>query len=262
MRVEFLGLPGVGKTTLRKDLLERLSNGGGVKYLSSDEAFLQVARKYADNVFRKPLNILPHFLARKFADKLQNRTLMQFEAQNRFLASSGKALEAFLRSDAFSNMSLNDRRLVIGSFLETGSLVTCIEGHLERESMVFFEEGLVQKSIMFVDHANDSSIDKDNVYAYLENIPLPDLVVYITADLETCKHRMISRPDGLTQRLKTADDEKIGRFLTYSHNHLECVADWLKSHCNERFVEINNQHGFADGSAALIARIQAAAGKL
>ncbi len=94
MRVEFIGLPGVGKSTLRQDLLNHLQREDKKRYLSIEEAFLQISRLHIDNIYRRPLNYLPHYLALRLSNKLMNRSLMQFEAQNRFLADKGKALGA------------------------------------------------------------------------------------------------------------------------------------------------------------------------
>jgi len=256
LRVEFIGLPGVGKSTLRRDILGQLNRIDRKRYLSAGEAFLQVSKLDIDNIFRAPLRYLPQSLALKFSQKLTNRSLMQFDAQNRFLAARGKALSAFLISNAYRNMSLQDRKIVIGSFLEIGSMWECINGRLIDDPVIIFDEGFVQKSFMFVDHTNDSAVETAPLYAYLENIPLPDMIIYITADLGTCQKRMMTRSKGLTERLKKADKQKVANFLTISNNHLNSVTEWLNKNCGERLIEINNELDFEDGSVEVIEKIQ------
>lgn len=256
LRVEFIGLPGVGKSTLRHNLLNHFHRVDKKRYLSTEEAFLQVSRLHIDNIYRRPLNYLPHFLALRASNKLMNRSLMQFEAQNRFLAKNGKALEAFFASNVYCNMSLKDKANVIGSFLEMGSLWQCIKGPLLDEVAVFFEEGFVQKSFMFVDQSNGSLIEKEKLCTYLENIPLPDVVIYITANIETCQRRMIDRPEGLTERLKSADNNKITNFLSTAQNHLEFVAGWLGDNCGEIVIEVNSEKGLGEVSPVIINKIQ------
>ena len=256
MRVEFIGLPGVGKSTLRRDLLNHLHRVDKKRYLSTEEAFLQASRLHIDNIYRRPLNYLPHYIALRASNKLMNRSLMQFEAQNRFLAENGKALEAFFASNVYCNMPLKDRRLVIGSFLEMGSLWQCIKGSLIDEVVVFFEEGFVQKSFLFVDQSNGSSIEKDKLCGYLENIPLPDIVIYITADIETCQRRMMGRPGGLTERLKSADKNEITNFLSAAQNHLKFVAEWLSDNCGEIIIEVNSEKELGEVSPMIINKIQ------
>lgn len=256
MRVEFIGLPGVGKSTLRQDLLNNLQRVDKNRYLSTEEAFLQVSRLHLDGIYRRPLNYLPHYMALRVTNKLMNRSLMQFEAQNRFLADKGKALEAYFTSNAYSNMSLKDRTNVISSFLEIGSLWQSINGRLPDEAVVFFEEGFVQKSFMFVDQSNGSLIEKEKLCSYLENIPLPDVVIYITANIETCQRRMMDRPEGLTARLKSADKNKITNFLSTAQNHLKFVAEWLSDNCGEIIIEVNSEKELGEVSPIIINKIQ------
>lgn len=256
MRVEFIGLPGVGKSTLRRDLLNHLRRVDKKRYLSTEEAFLQVSRLSIDNIYRRSLNYLPHCMALRVSNKLMNRSLMQFEAQNRFLADKGKALEAYFTSNAYSNMSLKDRANVIGSFLGMGSLWQSIDGRLIEEAVVFFEEGFIQKSFMFVDQSHGSLIEKEKLCSYLENIPLPDVVIYVTANIETCQRRMMDRPDGLTERLKSADKNKITNFLTTAQNHLKFVAEWLSDNCGEIIIEVNSEKELGEVSPIIINKIQ------
>lgn len=256
MRVEFIGLPGVGKSTLRRSLLKHLHPIDKEKYLSIEEAFLHVSRLHIDNIFRRPLNYLPDSMALRLSNKLMNRSLMQFEAQNRFLADKGKALEAYLTSNAYINMSLEDRTGVISSFLEMGSLWQCIKGSTQDKEIVFFEEGFVQKSFMFVDQSNGSLIEKDKLCCYLENIPLPDIVIYITANIETCQKRMMARPDGLTQRLKSADENQVTKFLTTAQNHLKFVADWITDNYGEILIEVNSENELEEVRPVIINKIQ------
>jgi thymidylate kinase len=181
---------------------------------------------------------------------------MQFEAQNRFLAEYGKALEAFFASNVYSNMALEDRKLVIGSFLKMGSLWNCIKGSLPDETVVFFEEGFVQKSFLFVDQSNGSLIEKEKLCSYLENIPLPDVIIYITANIETCQRRMIDRADGLTERLKSADRNEVSNFLSTAENHLKYVAEWLNDNCSGVIVEVNSEKELNAISQVVINKLQ------
>ena len=154
---------------------------------------------------------------------------MQHDAQSRFLAKHGEALSAFFDSDNYQGMRHDDRSLVIGSFLEVGSLRECIKSVTE-EAIVIFEEGLIQKSLMFVDHHHDTKPDSNKVIRYLENIPKSDLSIFIEVNIDDCHQRMLSRKDGLTTRLKTADENKIFLFLQRINDHLHEVSSWLDKH--------------------------------
>ena len=50
---------------------------------------------------------------------------------------------------------------------------------------------------------------------------------------------MLSRPDGLTDRLKHADEDTIGNFLRASQAHLDIVTEWLTENRHEHFIVWN-----------------------
>ena len=240
MYIEFLGLPGSGKSTIKKVLLQKLRTDGNGCHLSADEAFYHSSLSSIDNIFRLPLSLLPASIGKQLALKLINRSYMQHDAQNRFLAQHGRALSAFIDSDIYQKMQIKDRSLVIASFLEVGSLRECITAVAE-ENTVFFEEGLLQKSLMFVDHHNTSSADNTNVQSYLQSIPKPDLSIFITVDINDCHQRMLSREDGLTNRLKGADEKTILSFLERIDQHLHKVSQWLpENHHPVLYVDNNS----------------------
>ena len=114
--VEFLGLPGVGKTTIRKKLAQRLQGDDKNRYLTLEEAFLRVSKLNIEKSYRIVLRSLPLKLALKLSDRLIGRSFMQLEAQNRFVAKNGKLFENFLSSQSFASMSINDRTILIVVF--------------------------------------------------------------------------------------------------------------------------------------------------
>jgi len=245
LHIEFIGLPGAGKTTLRKRLLSSLQQDGDSRCISSEDAFLETSKDSIDWILRYPLRYLPHSIALSFSRKLTNRSRMQFEAQNQFIAGHGAALNAFLASVTCLRMSNLDRQRVIGSFLSMGALWQCTSTASTKNKVVFFEEGLVQKSFMFVDHSQRETNDKDKILRYLENIPHADLVIHVSASIQTSWSRMLSRPDGLTDRLKHADDDTIGCFLRASRAHLDVVTEWLTENRREHFVILNVENDIA-----------------
>ena len=114
-----------------------------------------------------------------------------------------------------------------------------------KKKVIFFEEGLVQKSFMFIDHSQRDTNDKDKILCYLENIPQTDLVIYVSASMQTSWNRMLSRADGLTDRLKHADEETIGYFLKASQAHLDIVTEWLTENRQDNFIILNSENDIA-----------------
>jgi thymidylate kinase len=113
---------------------------------------------------------------------------------------------------------------------------------------------LVQKSFMFVDHSNVDGETADLV-RYLENIPLPDLVIHVRASTSESLERMTGRADGLTQRLKQADASTIRLFLDKAERHLELLSGWLAKNHPDRLLTIDNHEGTASAAAAIRERL-------
>ena len=116
-RVEFIGIPGVGKSTIARKLVHSLKSADEDRYLTLEQAFLYVCKAKVDKPYRIILKGIPDIIAIRLSNKLINRSLMQFDAQNRFLAKSGKSFDAFLSSMEFDNLSIDDRQNVISAFI-------------------------------------------------------------------------------------------------------------------------------------------------
>lgn len=238
--VEFAGPPGAGKSTLQKRIVQRLQLIEKEKYLTSQEAMMLVSRQRLDKLYRILLNALPYKYALKFSEKLDFRSYMHFEAQNRFLAKWGKSLEALISSPKFNRMSIAERTIVISSFLEVGSYFESIFDQFPKGTVIFFEEGFVQKSFGFISPSTSSIEDKCFLFNYLDNIPIPDLTIHVQADLKSCYSRMVTRSEGLTKRLNKHDKDNILNFLQCSEIHLLTICKWLTEEKDANILKIDN----------------------
>jgi hypothetical protein len=240
-RVEFIGLPGAGKSHIRENLVKGLKLADNERYITTEKAFIQASKTKIDRLYHFLIKCLPDNIGLKVANRLIDRSAVRFEAQNKFLARWGKAFETFLSSPGFDNMSIGDREIVISGFLGTGIIFERINGSLPENTVIFFEEGFVQKSFMFISHLIDYDENKSSLFSYLEYIPLPDLIIYVRADINTCYERMLYRQKGVTERLKGANREAILDFLKIADNHLKTVISWLKNKKNIHLMEIDNE---------------------
>jgi len=238
VNIEFMGLPGSGKTTVRRLLLEKLISKG-LPSQSAEEAFYWVMRSKGDKLIRTTLKLLPHNLGLKTAEYFHGRSLFQTECQNAFLAQYGQSLYAYLGSPVFEGMSLADRQNVIGNYLAMGSLWQML--NQETGAAILFEEGFIQKSLMFVDHnSQGSEACHSHVTHYFDNIPLPTLAISIKTSTCNSYQRMKSREDGLTNRLKSCDSSTIEAFLKMTEKHLENITPILNKSQHCTVIEVSN----------------------
>ena len=254
MIVEFIGLPGSGKSTVMQQLFSHSPAAQDARYLPEEAALLMAARLRIDRVFRTPLKFLPHGLALQVCPKLWWRSRQRSQCLVRFLAKHGAALGAFTSSAVHDAMSTADRFRVIESFLETGAVREFLED--TRDRIVLFGEGLVQKSFMFVDHS-DAVVEPAEVVCYLEKIPLPDLVINLRVSPSLSFERMTGRASGLTQRLKSTDAATIRRFLDKAAHHLDLLSGWFARNHPDRMLTIDNHESATSAATAIRRRLAA-----
>lgn len=240
MNIEFLGLPGAGKTTIRKRIIEELTLRKH-STLSTEDAFYLKMKTSGDSIYRYILRLLPNGMGKKLANNLHGRSLYQNESQNHFIACHGGSLRAFLNSVVFKNMSTEDKENVIGNFLAMGSLWDMLNCQDFANSILFFEEGFIQKSFMFVDHEYDYPSIATNIHDYFQAIPLPNIVIHIKTDISTSYERMLSRQDGLTKRLKNASPKAINTFLSHTEAHIQNIRNELSLSTDCQVIEITNE---------------------
>jgi len=255
--IEFIGPPGVGKSTIHKLLVQRLQHFGGKKYFTQEEALTIAARRNIDRIFRYCLKMLPFNSAVKLNNILDNRSYMYLEAQSRFLAKWGGAFEVFLHSPGFARMKPAESALVIASFLEVGACFECLIDQLPDQSVVVQEEGFIQKSLMFVSPSLSNQEEGVALSQYLANIPIPEIVIYVSADVTSCYDRMSSRSTGLTSRLNGADKDGVHSFLENSTKHLQRCLQWLKVKKKSVVIEVDNNMLLEDVLDALEEKVRA-----
>jgi len=253
--VEFLGLPGSGKSTVLNQLFAG-SSALEARYLTEQAALLMVARRKFDRVLRIPLKLLPQGLAMQVCPRFWWKSRQRSLSQVRFLAKYGAALGAFTSSGIHDAMSMSDRFRVIDNFLDTASTREFLDDTQLADRIVFFGEGLVQKSFMFVDHT-DVAVETPDVVRYLEKIPQPDLVIHLRVPTNVSFERLTGRASGLTQRLKGADASTIRRFLDKAAHHLDLVTGWFARNHPDRMLTIDNQESVASAAAAIRNRLAA-----
>lgn len=246
LHVEFAGIPGSGKTSICDSLILRLrERGGGRKALSSGEAFYEASKSMMDRFWRIFLLILPRSLALSLSDWLMNRSLMQFESQNLFLSKYGRSLLTFFESSQFPQLSINNKANSISFFMSTASTFETIK-RSDFEGEVIFSEGFIQKAIMFLCPDTGFQSKKHIVIDYLQSIPVPDIVIYVSADIDKCLARMKIRESGLPLRLQGKKDEVVRDFLINAHAFFEFVVEYLEKNRHVKVLRINNNNSLSE----------------
>lgn len=248
MFIEFAGMPGSGKSSLREAFLLFLQKDKKYDSMSFEQAFFVSSKANIDKIYRIFLKCLPENLGFILSNKLVNRSLMQFEAQCRFLSKHGSALNVFLTSQQYALMTVEDRETVISTFLQVGSMYECIAERFPKKTRIVLDEGFVQKSFMFVFPGIECVDARNPSCSYLKQVPLPDVVIWVKTDIETCYDRLLKRPRGFTDRLRRlGTPERMKDFLSASESHLEEICMWLRANTSTKIIDVANNESVERG---------------
>ncbi len=175
MVIEFIGCTGAGKTTLIKEVQCRLAKKAPV----TTSIDLVVGLLHLRNVTNPTLqNLIQEIVCLPFFI----RSLYKYKE---FLLYT---IRLFLRNSSISISTLNNLRS-----LERKIGVYEITRHRSKDQMILVDEGPILAAHMFV--FTGAAYSPEELGRFAELLPLPDLVVYVSASVDTLVQRTLRRGD-------------------------------------------------------------------
>lgn len=175
MIVEFIGSTGAGKTTLINEVRCRLAKTSQVT-TSVDMATSLVGLKGLTNPTLQ--NLVQEFISLPFFIG----TLYKY---NEYIRHTVKL---FWRKTRFSMQTIHNLRS-----LERKIGIYEITKILGKDQIILVDEGPLLAAHMFVSTRN--SYTPEEIARFTDSLPLPDLVIYIRASVDTIIERTFQRPD-------------------------------------------------------------------
>lgn len=229
--IEFVGVPGVGKSTLALGVMKYLRGKSYNSILTSETALFYAAKENCDKSLRRILRILPQSIGFRLFNIVGGRTYWQQECILDFIIDHQDLLHTIFDSSIKNNLSFAEQKAVINAFLHAGGLQACLEKSFRHDDWTLFDEGILQKSMMFV--SPYGLVEREVLVQYLSSLTLPDIVVSLQIDSDTCLQRMNGRSKGFTSRLKNCSKDHVDAFLKHSSDHWEFVTSWLMENTNK-----------------------------
>jgi len=253
--IEFVGPAGVGKTTLVKAIIAQSE-----EYEGFEDAYVRAVKKaliqQKDLVLPDPGHIRD-FTTRFFKTvfplslKLTPNSLKKYNAStfSRISGLSEKMITVYHSRYPHSAENVtnylmkyteNEERIskVLNMFILHVERYMCIENHL-KEKLILVPGGFVHlvTSIFAPPNPKEELLEKD-VQKYIENIPIPEKIIYLKADPDTCVSRMKNRGEGFPYTFKGLGEKEMKENIRSSIDCLDVAVQSLDLR-DEQVIEVD-----------------------
>ena len=221
MIIEFIGTPGAGKTTLLPIVIEHFKGQGFPAF-----SYVEAARPFARRTLLGKLvnRIAPPSLQRPLLWQLFYHTSKLYRLP--FFVKHSKLVNYVLRSQKQRPISAEDRRHVMVWFFNLVGCYEFLKTRALREEVLIFDEGFIHRVVQ-MNVSDVEEPDPTRIYAYIDLLPRPDLVIFLKAPWEVCEERIYSR--GLWERFRSKTSEEVSRYVANAQLVVNLAVDYIVS---------------------------------
>ena len=237
--IEFIGIPGSGKSTLCNHLIR------DDKFIYSTDLVL---KKYYYRI-NPIINTIYYLL-------LKNRSIKNFLKRNFHHREGGKQISLFHEKNRLFFKHINESKSFIQQSEEDKNIILLLLNKFiieyqychsaSNKKVVIFEEGFMHKALsLFNGINNNNDSDKiesaciNDITKYLDLVPNPEILCIINISIDKSFHRLKKR--GMTKRLKFTNDNVIKDYLSKSQTLISIIKEnKIKSNC--KIIELENNN--------------------
>lgn len=209
LKIEFVGYPGSGKTTLTK-YFEKEFIKSKIEFNKSDKFFFEYfSENKIDNV------LLKLFYFYKTTNKFKSKKL--FKKQYFFLK---RKIEIIIKKKKLHKTIENFKALLNHTDLNIDGKIRSLDNfkidlcsyHLndkKDKKIIIYDDGLIQKVFQnYVVEKNFSEIKK-NIFKYLNSIPYPSIVIKVNTSFKNSLNNTKKRNEGFIYSKNLKDKKKV-----------------------------------------------------
>lgn len=256
--IEFIGVPGAGKSTLKKRIFQMLREKNYKNIFSIEELLWSSLKKRRDDIFTPILlNIFPKKIAQKYIYGIFRTSWSTLFAPGRFIVHNKETLWTILLSDHFKRIESDEGASAFSSFLEMTAIYQMVDEEADPEAYVVFDKGFIQTAMeLFMSpKLTPGTIDQKALSGYLETIPIPNVLIWVETDIEKCVSRMFNRSEGRALRLVEMDQSELLLFLSNCNKNFHKIATLLKEK-GKKVIHIENNASLDQATDQIFERIQ------
>jgi broad-specificity NMP kinase len=218
--IEFLGVPGSGKTTLARSVVSSMEGAVDLE----DAVRSAVASRGRDATSRTVARVSRSSSSRLWKG-VYARSTDRFEALGRFLTTHPRVMETVLAAQRERRDRDRGQDLVLGWVLNLMARFQLATETDHYPSLVI-DEGFCQRAVALFGYGF-SPADAPLLGEYLAAMPLPDIVVLVETPLETCATRLDLR--GWSERVTGLSPDVRRGFLETSSAVVNGVFDRVET---------------------------------
>lgn len=244
--IEFMGLPGAGKTTLVSVLLRTLREKG-IPALSQTEAINRCIRRRDDGIL---INALKHFPMAWWEPCAGIQKALP--EMHRFSYRHVSLLH--LISSTIERNSLPEAwsESLLYTFYRQFAEQQLAEDYLQKRELRLVEEGFLHRGFTLFGYLAAAFVSDESLKRYVDSIPLPSAVVFVDVSPEECWGRLQKRAEPPVP-LQAREQGAVIEQLSIGHGCLQRIAT-LSEQKNVTVLSVGNSQ---DDATPLEKRLEA-----
>ena len=221
MIIEFIGVPGAGKTTLMPSVIEFFQERGIDTF-----TVVQAARLFAQRTVTG--KVIQALTPASLRQPLLWQVFYRFSVLRRrqFRQEHPQLMQFLLASQANRPLAADvQQRKVLYWFDHLTGYYTFLQAYARPDEALVLDEGFVHRVVQLF----SSSVEEPNreeIATYLDLVPRPDLVIFAQAPRDICEQRIYER--GLWERARHKDAAEISQFVANAHLAVNLAAEYMR----------------------------------